>query len=78
MVNFLSSFHRDLRKHLKLMYELQRKRKDINRIVSKCFDYMKKLVITPLILHTPTTNMKFKVENHTCKTAAGMTQYQFQ
>ena len=64
MVKLLSSFLKDLRKHLIPIYEIQIKR-DKLKWTGECqnyFDYTKGLLVTALVLHMLTAINKFGVE----------------
>ena len=44
----------------------------------KAFKHIKKLLITPVVLHMPMANGKFMLENDTSQVAAGGALFQFQ
>ena len=64
MVNFLSSFLRDLRRLLIPIYDLQKKFKWTEE-AEKAFNDIKKLLINPPVLKAPTPNGLFHLESDT-------------
>ena len=67
MVDFLSSFLPDLRRLLIPIYDLQKKLKKFRwtEEAEKAFNDIKKLLINPPVLKTPTPNCLFHLESDT-------------
>ena len=80
MVNFLSTFLKDLRKLLIPIYELTRKRNTFNwsEKCQEAFNEIKKLLIKPPVLRMPRVDGKFRLESDTSREAAGGALYQEQ
>ena len=80
MVYFLSSFLEDCRNHLIPIYEIGKK-KNIFEWTDKCqkvFEYIRDLLITPLLIQILMANEKFRVDSDTSKTATGGALFHFQ
>ena len=80
MVNFLSTFCKNLRQLLIPIYELTKKHA---RFVwtdkhQKAFDEIKQLLVKPPVLRMVNGNGFFRLESDTSRTAAGATLYQWQ
>ena len=69
MVNFLSSFFPDLRRLLIPIYDLQKKSKKFKwtEEAEKAFNDIRKLIINPPVLKTPTPNGLFPLESITSR-----------
>ena len=80
MVNFLSSFCKNLREMLIPIYELTKKRARFKwtDTQQKAFDDIKKLLVKPPILRMVSGDGIFRLESDTSRTAAGGTLYQWQ
>ena len=80
MVNFLSSFCKNLREMLIPIYELTKKRARFKwtDTQQKAFDDIKKLLVKPPILRMVSGDGIFQLESDTSRTAAGGTLYQWQ
>ena len=80
MVNFLSTFLKDLRKLLVPIYELTRKKVQFgwSDKCKKSFELIKELLQKPPVLRMPKTDGKFRLESDTSREAAGGTLYQLQ
>ena len=80
MVNFLSTFCKNLRQLLIPVYELTKKHA---RFVwtdkyQKAFEEIKQLLVKPPVLQMVSGNRFFRLESDTSRTAAGATLYQWQ
>ena len=80
MVNFLSTFCKNLRQLLIPIYELTKKHA---RFVwtdrhQKAFEEIKQLLVKPPVLRMVSGNGFFRLESDTSRTAAGATLYQWQ
>ena len=80
MVNFLSSFLPNLRRLLIPIYDLQKKAKKFKwtEIAKKAFNEIKKLLINPPVLKTPTPDGLFRLESDTSREGIGGTLLQKQ
>ena len=80
MVNFLSTFCKNLRQLLIPIYELTKKHARFNWTDKhqKAFDEIKQLLVKPPVLRMVSGNGFFRLESDTSRTAAGATLYQWQ
>ena len=81
MVNFLSTFCKNLRQLLIPIYELTKKhnaRFTWTDKHQKAFDEIKQLLVKPPVLRMVSGNGFFRLESDTSRTAAGATLYQWQ
>ena len=80
MVNFLSTFCKNLRQLLIPIYELTKKHARFTWTDKhqKAFDDIKQLLVKPPILRMVSGNGFFRLESDTSRTAAGATLYQWQ
>ena len=80
MVNFLSSFLPNLHRLLILIYDLQKKAKKFKWTdeAEKAFNEIKKLLISPPVLKTPTSDGLFRLESDTSREGVGGTLLQKQ
>ena len=80
MVNFLSSFLKDLHKTLMPIYNLLQKRTPFNwtEESQKAFDTIKQQLVTPPTLRMPTTDGLLRLQSDTSIYAAGGVLYQKQ
>ena len=80
MVNFLSSFLKDLRRTLIPIYELQKKNKKFTwtKEAQTAFDTIKEQLLEPPILHTPRSDGLYRLESDTSREGVGGTLFQKQ
>ena len=80
MVNFLSTFCKNLRELLIPIYELTRKKARFQWTdrQQKAFEEIKKLLVKPPVLRMVSGDGIFRLESDTSRTAAGGTLYQWQ
>ena len=80
MVNFLSTFCKNLRQLLIPIYELTKKHARFTWTDKhqKAFDEIKQLLVKPPVLRMVSGNGFFRLESDTSRTAAGATLYQWQ
>ena len=80
MVNFLSTFCKNLRQLLIPIYELTKKHAHFTWTDKhqKAFDEIKQLLVKPPVLRMVSGNGFFRLESDTSRTAAGATLYQWQ
>ena len=80
MVNFLSTFCKNLRELLIPIYNLTKKRARFQwtDVHQKAFEEIKQLLIKPLVLRMVSGDGIFRLESDTSRTAAGSTLYQWQ
>ena len=80
MVNFLSTFCKNLRQLLIPIYELTKKHARFNWTDKhqQAFDEIKQLLVKPPVLRMVSGNGFFRLESDTSRTAAGATLYQWQ
>ena len=80
MVNFLSTFCKNLQQLLIPIYELTKKHARFNWTDKhqKAFDEIKQLLVKPPVLRMVSGNGFFRLESDTSRTAAGATLYQWQ
>ena len=80
IVNFLSSFLPNLCRLLILIYDLQKKAKKFKWTdeAEKTFNEIKKLLISPPVLKTPTLDGLFRLESDTSREGVGGTLLQKQ
>ena len=80
MVNFLSTFLKDLRKHLIPIYDLQKKKRIFKwtQEAQDAFDKIKELLLSPPILHMPTSTGLLRLESDTSRQGVGGTLFQWQ
>ena len=80
MVNFLSTFCKNLRQLLIPIYELTKKHARFNWTDKhqKAFDEIKQLLVKPPVLRMVSGNGFFRLESDTSRTAARATLYQWQ
>ena len=80
MVNFLSTFCKNLRQLLIPIYELTKKHTHFvwTDRHQKAFEEIKQLLVKPPVLRMVSGNGFFRLESDTSRTAAGATLYQWQ
>ena len=80
MVNFLSTFLKDLRRILIPIYDLQKKNKKYKwtEQAQESFDKIKQLITQPPVLHMPTSDGLFRLESDTSREGVGGTLFQKQ
>ena len=80
MVNFLSTFCKNLRELLIPIYDLTKKRARFQWTDThqKAFEEIKKLLVKPPVLRMVSSDGIFRLESDTSRTAAGGTLYQWQ
>ena len=80
MVNFLSTFCKNLRQLLIPIYELTKKHAHFvwTDKHQKAFEEIKQLLVKPPVLRMVSGNGFFRLESDTSRTAAGATLYQWQ
>ena len=80
MVNFLSTFCKNLRQLLIPIYELTKKHARFlwTDKHQKAFEEIKQLLVKPPVLQMVSRNGFFRLESDTSRTAAGATLYQWQ
>ena len=80
MVNFLSTFCKNLRELLIPIYDLTKKRARFQwtNVHQKAFEEIKQLLIKPPVLRMVSGDGIFQLESDTSRTAAGGTLYQWQ
>ena len=80
MVNFLSTFCKNLRQLLIPIYELTKKCAHFawTDKHQKAFEEIKQLLVKPPVLRMVSGNGFFRLESDTSRTAAGATIYQWQ
>ena len=80
MVNFLSTFLKDLRRKLIPIYELQKKKRKYkwNPEADQAFEEIKELLVSPPILRMPTSDGLFRLESDTSREGVGGTLFQWQ
>ena len=80
MVNFLSTFLKDLRRLLIPIYDLTKKRNQFKwtHVQQQAFDQIKELLISPPILRMPKGNGFIRLESDTSRDATGGVLYQWQ
>ena len=80
MVNFLSTFLKDLRRLLIPIYDLTKKKNKFKwtHVQQQAFDQIKELLVSPPVLRMPKGNGFYRLESDTSRDATGGVLYQWQ